>query len=208
MESQHTPFKELVYDRDWTVMDSQDKRYFRTYEDSEEQVRKDLQYHPDVIKDFINFLLADLASAAAVGYIGGLNDEEHNNETLAGTLTDLYDKIADLAEDLKLAQAGENVALLSNSVSFTSGDWKLSDGAYTLTLAQNLHGRTDNKFTYRIWANAGGVLREDVWAVAGTRVEYRPDRTIRLTADEPYDGRIVLSGVGYSANTSGADSEE
>lgn len=195
-------FKRLEYDRVWTVKDD-DEKGFRTYQDSEEQVRKDLQYHPDVIKDYINRLLAALESGDAAGSIG---DNKEGN--LEETLGHLYDKIDELTEDLKLAQAGENVALLSNSVSFASEQWVLSDGAYTLKLAQDLHGRTDNIFTYRIWANVDDVLREDVWAVAGTRVAYLSDKTIQLTADEAYDGRIVFSGVGYNANTSGVDSEE
>ena len=40
---------ELEYERVWT-----NRQDFKTYEDSEDEVRADLQYHPNAIKDYLN----------------------------------------------------------------------------------------------------------------------------------------------------------
>lgn len=61
---------DLVYQRVWT-----NREQFPTYEGSEDQVRLDLQYHPDAIKNFINdTLLPALNALIEGGYAPGAVD--------------------------------------------------------------------------------------------------------------------------------------
>lgn len=187
------PFTRLEYKRVWTV-DDDDEQGFRTYQESEEQVRKDLQYHPDEIKNFINdWLLKELESGEAASLIG---DGEKGK--LADTLRDLYDGIAKVAKDLEGAVIGKVPGALAGSlVGFEETAWDAGDTGYTLTLAQGDHGRDNAVFGYQLWAKVGDVWCSDVWAVAGTRVDYREsDKAIVLTAEEAYEGKITFFGFG------------
>lgn len=187
------PFTRLKYDRVWTV-DDDDIHGFRTYQESEEQVRKDLQYHPDTIQKFINEdLLKELESGEAASLIGA-----GENLTLADALRDLYDGIAKVAKDLEGAVIGEVPGALAGSlVGFEETAWDAGDTGYTLTLAQGYHGRDNAVFGYQLWAKVNGAWCSDVWAVAGTRVDYREsDKAIVLTAEEAYEGKITFFGFG------------
>jgi len=187
------PFTRLEYKRVWTV-DDDDEQGFRTYQESEEQVRKDLQYHPDEIKNFINdWLLKELESGEAASLIGA-----GENLTLADALRDLYGEIDRLDNELVNVTVGDLPgALRGNLVGFEETAWAAGDTGYTLTLAQGYHGRDNAVFGYQLWAKVGDVWCSDVWAVAGTRVDYREsDKAIVLTAEEAYEGKITFFGFG------------
>ena len=184
-------FQRLEYERVWTV-DDEDEKGFRTYQDSEQQVREDLQYHPDAIKHFINGLLDVLESSDAADLIG-----DGKKGRLADTLNDLYTEIDRLDNELlNVTTGGLPGALRGSLVNFSAGSWQVSDNGYTLTLNQEAHGRENATFGYRLWARVNGVWCSDVWAVAGTQVDHQSDTdTIVLTAEEPYEGKISFFGV-------------
>ena len=179
-------FDRLNYEKDW-----KNKSDFPTYQDSEQQVREDLQFHPDAVRNFINnTLLPALESAKAAAQIG---DEQKGN--LAATLTHIYDELTRIEEDVKTLAGGDAPeAMRSKLISFEETDWAESGNGYTITIAQADHGRNSSAFGYQLWAAVSGALRSDVWCVAGTSVEY-VNGDVLLTAEEPYTGKVAFFGV-------------
>ena len=195
-------FERLKFERLWTVKDETDQKGFRTYQDSEDQVRADLQYHPDAIKNFLDGLLDVLESAKAAGLIGVDADEEvlartDGEGTVAAVLRDLYNEVARVEGMIDdILTSGTPDALRSAMVGFGENTWVAGqDGGYTMTLNVDSHKRRSATFGYQLWAEVDGVMRSNVWLAAGTDVAYQSDGTIVLTTEEPYAGRIAFFGV-------------
>lgn len=87
-------FTKLAFERDWNRVED-----FPTYQDSEQQVRADFQYHPDAILKFINeTLLKELEEKTAAAQLG-----DGHKGTVELTLTDLYALLDKLRADLEQA---------------------------------------------------------------------------------------------------------
>jgi hypothetical protein len=87
-------FTKLAFERDWNRVED-----FPTYQDSEQQVRADFQYHPDAILKFINeTLLKELEAKTASANIG-----DSHKGTVALTLADLYALLDNLRTELEQA---------------------------------------------------------------------------------------------------------
>lgn len=186
------PFDRFEFTKDWTAGPDEGDRYFPAYQDSENQVRADLQLLPNELKNAIHALLDKLESAEAAGLIGG-----GKKGTLEATLADLYTEVQRVENDLKtLAAGGAPEAVRTAVVGFDAGAWEVTSGGYAMTVSQKIHGRNSYAFGYQLWAEVGGVLRSDVWYASGTCVEYVPTNgNIVLTAEEPYAGRVAFFGV-------------
>lgn len=87
-------FPKLTYEKTW-----EDPAAFPTYQDSEQQVRADLQYHPDAILRYINETL--LPALAAETAAAGLGDARTGK--IQTTIEELYELIATLRSDLEQA---------------------------------------------------------------------------------------------------------
>lgn len=87
-------FTKLTYEKDWNRAED-----FPTYEGSEQQVRADLQYHPDAIMEFINETLLEELE----GETGAANVGDSHEGTVALTLADLYARLDNLRTELEQA---------------------------------------------------------------------------------------------------------
>ena len=183
-------FNRLTFGRDWTK-----ETDFPTYQDSEEQVRADLQYHPNALQDFINnTLLAALEGKTAAGNLGALNGGAA--ATIQSVLDSYADDIAQLVEDIKtLASGGVPAIVRSTSVVFESASWVQTSSGVSLTIAKAEHKRDGDTFGYNLYQKVDGVYRSGTWGAAATRVVYNTNGSITLTADEAYSGKIVFFGM-------------
>ena len=188
-------FERLKFARLWTVDDETEEKGFRTYQDSETRVREDLQYHPDAILAFLNEkLLPALESKDACESIG-VTMEGTEAATLAGAL-------AHIVEEFKRVDGRvDNMAtgmlpgdMLAKKITFAETDWKSGNGVYSLSILYANHTRVNDTFGYRLWCNTANGPVSDCWAVQGTSVVYI-NGTVILTAEEPYSGHIVFTGV-------------
>ncbi len=181
------PFTRLQYGKVWTSSGD-----FPTFEESEMQVREDLQYHPDAVKLFLNnTLLKELEASSAAGKIG---DGRKGN--LAATLSDIYATLSTHAKDIENLAAGEAPeSVKASAFAFASTDWISSGSVYKLTIPRSSHKRISNLFGYKLEYNASGTYLTNVWATAGTDVVYDLYGNVVLTSDSAYSGRIVFYGV-------------
>lgn len=181
------PFTRLQYGKVWTSSSD-----FPTFEESETQVREDLQYHPDAVKSFLNdTLIKELEASGGAGKIG---DTRKGN--LASTLTDIYSTLATHTENIKDLAAGEAPeSVKASAVAFAASDWTASGSLYKLTISQSSHKRLSNLFGYKLEYNESGTYLTNVWATAGTDVAYDSSGNVVLTSDSAYSGRIVFFGV-------------
>ena len=185
------PFTKFEFKKDWTESDKNSDRYFKTYEDSEEQVREDLQLQPNELKSAIHRLIDELESASAADMIGESAGADGSVVTLAQALSSIRKSIAALDSDItNLMDAQVPDGLRSSQVDLTIEGW---DGT-TYTVDPDTHRRKSSIFGYQIWVDVGGDLRSDTWVAAGTSVVYDKGNIV-LTAEEPYAGKIVFFGV-------------
>lgn len=183
-------FSRLSYGKVWT--NAQD---FPSYESSETQVRADMQYHPDAVKDFLNsVLLGELESGEGAGLIG-----DKRKGTVALTLEDIYKILDTHAEDIKDLAGGETPESLKGvRVTFSLSDWTLSDDGsyYKIVLSKDQHKRTSTIFSYVLSCLSGGAYKKNTWATAGTDVLYSAsEQKVTLRSNEPYAGAVAFFGV-------------
>jgi len=176
-------FARLHYKKDWNNPDD-----FPTHEDSEAQVRLDLQFHPDAVRDYVNdTLLPALENGQGAAELG----------TTEGPLQAVLDAVkADLQA---LAAGGVPSVSQCVRVDFEEEGWTREgeDGPYTLAIAREAHRRYGAAFGFNLWHRVDGELRNDTWSVWETRVcaPVDGDGTIRLSSPEPFAGEIVFFGV-------------
>lgn len=184
-------FKRLAFLKDWTRSDD-----FPTHEDSEAQVREDLQYHPNAIRDFLNdVLLKALESPTAMKNIGA------SFGGVSGTLEDVLkaaqeelDKLDQSVVDLALGEAPE--AVKAAVVDFTAEEWTAGEGNARLRLPREAHKRCSCAFGFNLWQRLEDGLRGGTWAAESTSVTYDEETgEAVLEAEEAYAGRIVFFGV-------------
>ena len=183
-------FSRLSYAKVWT-----NSRDFPSYEGSETQVRADMQYHPDAVKQFINsVLLPELESSKGAGLIG-----DDRKGTVALTLADIYKVLADHEEDIKDLAGGEAPESIRGvRLTFALTDWALSDDGsyYKIVFSKDDHKRASNAFGYVLSYLSGGSYKKNTWATAGTDVRYSASTNeITLRTAEPYAGAVAFFGV-------------
>lgn len=184
-------FDKFEFTKDWTETDNKSLRYFPTHQDSETRVREDQQLLYNELKNAIHALVDALASASAAEHIGV---DEH--DSLADALNYIYEEMTRIENDVKnLAGGDAPEAVRSKEVGFTEDSWTAVGDSYVLVIPESQHTRADTRFGYQIWALVDGAYRSDTWYGSGTCVEYLGDKSIQLTAEEPYDGRIAFFGV-------------
>lgn len=182
---------ELEFEKVWT--DSDD---FPTYEGSEEQVRADMQYHPDAIRDYINnVLLPALYAETAAGNIG---DEQEGN--VAATMAALLRRIEKNDKAIVDLAAGDAPEAVKSAIcEFGETDWAedLVDGYWELAISKEEHKRSSAAFGYRLESAVGeNSYKTGTWNAHSTAVRYiEASGEIRLVAPEAYRGRITFFGV-------------
>ena len=182
--------KKLSYEKNWTRAED-----FPAYEENERQVRADLQYHPDAIRDYLNdTLLPALEDRTAAGQLGAV----HNGAAASvQTILDTHRmQMNQLADDLaELASGGVPAVIRSAAVTFDKDSWSTVDGMAHLAVSASDHRRENENFGYNLYLLADGTYRSGTWAAAMTCVLYNSDGSITLTAEEPYSGKIVFFGL-------------
>lgn len=180
------PFTRLSYSKLWT-RDTD----FPTYQDSEHQVREDMQYHPSAIRDFINdTFMRELESAEGAAKLG---DAQKGN--LAATLADIYATLKQLDEDLRTLADGETPgAWRSVVVDFAIEDWVAGEDGYSISIPQATHNRVSAAFGFRVWQTEGN-LATNTWATSAVNAVYGTNGVITLSSEEAFSGFIVFFGV-------------
>ncbi len=180
----------LSYEKNWTKIED-----FPAYEENEAQVRADMQYHPDAVKDYLNNqLLKELAAKGAAAELGAVN--EGAAATVQSVLDAHKSKLDQLKEDIETVASGGTPELVkSTPVSFSAGSWAAVSGAVQLTIPKSDHKRENGNFGYNLYQLVDGVYRSGTWGTVSTRVVYNAGGSIILTADEPYTGKIVFFGL-------------
>lgn len=173
-------FTRMKFTKDWTNAED-----FPTYEDSETQVRADLQLLFDELRDFLNETLfpalEDGTGAAEL-------------RTAEGTLQEVLDGFK--ADIQTIAAGGVPSVSQCVSVPFAGEDWaEGEDGAFTLAIPQEVHKRYGAAFGFNLWQTAEDGTDNRTWNVLSTRAARGEDGTITLTAPERYGGVIVFFGV-------------
>ena len=183
-------FTRLTYEKDWTRVED-----FPTYESNEAQVREDMQYHPNAVKEFLNALLDVLEGKAAAASLGA-SDDNGASASLQGVLDAHAQTMAALRNDVDtLAGGGVPVSAQSVEVEFQETSWMSITGGAELLITQSDHKRTRAAFGYNIYQLVDDTYRSAVWGAAATRVTYNSDGSITLTTDQAYDGKIVFFGL-------------
>ena len=183
-------FTRLTYERDWTKAED-----FPTYESSEVQVRADMQYHPNAVKEFINTLLTTLEGQTAATSLGA-SDENGLATTMQSVLDTHAETLAHIQEEMDtMAGGGVPLSVQSVEVKFQKWSWFSMAGGATLTIAPSEHKRNRSAFGYTIYQLVDNTYRSGTWGAATTRVTYNPDGSITLATDQSYAGKIVFFGL-------------
>lgn len=183
-------FTRLTYERDWTRAED-----FPTYESSEVQVRADMQYHPNAIKEFINTLLATLEGQTAATTLGA-SDENGTATTMQHVLDTHAATLAQMQEEMStMAGGGVPLAVQSVEVKFQWSSWLAVANGVTLTIPPSEHQRKRSAFGYEIYQLVNNMYRGGTWGAASTQVTYNMDGSITLVTDQPYTGKIVFFGL-------------
>lgn len=188
-------FVRLNYGKNWTSAED-----FPTYEDSEVQVRADLQYHPDAVRTYLNdTLLTTLEGAGCAGELGTRDGK------LQKVLDEAMDRLTQAENDiLDITTGGGTSVNQCACVSFDASQWtRRGDGDYVLSIPKSKHKRTSDAFGYCLWQSDPSApfgvewqLRSDLWGVAATRVFYnRHTGDMSLTAPEAYGGTAAFFGM-------------
>lgn len=190
------PFSRLKFEKVWTS--SAD---FPTYEGSETQVRADMQYHPDAIRDYLNNLfLKELEGPNGSSMIGA-----GTGLTLEQALELIRIQLTAQGEDIKNISIGEPAeSIRSILVEFAAEEWSGTPvegeetvvAPYTLVIPYEKHKRLSEAYGYRLQMLADGQYKTNVWAAMETQVVFDAEtKEIRMTGEEPYAGRVVFFGV-------------
>lgn len=186
------PFERLAFEREWT-----NSEHFDRYVDSEAQVRADLQYHPDKIKEFLNqVLLSAMEASSASGTLGAV-DGDGRDTNIQAILNAHLSHLRQLDEDVEtLASGGVPSVSRCTPVDFKETDWVTAGDRYRLTIPQSMHRRTSAAFGYNLWEKVGSTLDDSTWNVVGTTVRYETGNgDIVLEAEEAYAGSATFFGV-------------
>ena len=181
----------LNFGKDWT-----NKNDFPAYEDNEAQVRADMQYHPNAVRDFINeTLLAELEAKGAASQLGAVD-----SSGVAATIQTILDGIAvsmkQMSDDIEtLASGGVPSVVQSVAVPFTADSWSPTEDGVLLVIGQAEHKRTSANFGYNLYGMVDGVYVGGWIGSASTQVVYNEDGSMTLTAPEAYAGKIVFFGL-------------
>ena len=184
-------FQRLVFKKHWTS-----EVDFPAYEESEEQVRGDLQYHPDALRDYLNeVLLRALESVSAPRSLGAAAGG------VSGTLQDVLDSYLDRFEalddrvrELVVGEIPETVR--SSAVNFTGHGWTETEDGWKLRVVKSAHNRADSRFGCTVRQLVDGAYRAGTWDAAGVSVVYDEETgDMVLTAEHPFSGQIVFFGV-------------
>ena len=183
-------FKELTYGKVWTSAED-----FPTYQNDEQQVRADMQYHPDAVKDYINNqLLKELSEKGAAANLGALLDGAA--ASVQGVLDNHMAALSQLRSDMEsLAGGGTPDLVKSTPVNFLHDSWVTTADGVSFTILKSEHKRQNANFGFNLYQLVDGTYRTGTWGTASTRVTYNTDGSITLTADESYSGRIVFFGL-------------
>lgn len=184
-------FKKLEFKKDWTSVSD-----FPTYQDSEVQVRADLQYHPNAVRDFLNqTLLTELEAKTSAGNLGAVN-ENGTADTIQHILDSYNEKLVQMMEDIKTVAAGGVPSVVqSSTVTFSADSWAVVSNTATLMIPKSDHRRETGDFGYNLYQLVNGAYKSGTWGTAATRVAYDSEGSIILTADEAYSGKIVFFGT-------------
>lgn len=180
----------LEYGKVWT-----NDADFPTYQTDETQVRADLQYHPDAVKNYINDkLLKALEAKGAAAELGAVADGQRTSIQI---ILDRYaNELAQLKEDIEtVATGGVPSVIQSASVTFSTASWSTVGSDATLTIPKSDHKRDNGNFGYDLYQLVGSVYKSGTWGAVATRVTYNANGSITLTADEAYAGKIVFFGM-------------
>lgn len=183
-------FTRLDFKKLWT-----NEKDFPTYEGSENQVRQDMQYHPDAIRTYLNeTLLKELEGSSGAGHIG-----DSQKGTLADTLVEIFRHFEQNDQDIRDLASGESPeAVRAARVEFDTTGWVLDSSThlFELRLIQSQHTRRNDAFGYTLRCKAAEGEVANSWAAAGTDVVYDAESgDIILTAENAYAGVIVFFGV-------------
>lgn len=182
-------FTRLSYKKDWTRVED-----FPTYQSDETQVRADLQYHPDAVKEYIDTLLKELENKTAAAELGAMSDGAAT--TVQSVLDSHKSELEQLREDIEtVASGGVPSAVMSTAVTFSADSWATVSGAAQLTIPKSDHKRENANFGYNLYQLADSAYRSATWGTASTRAVYNSGGSITLTTDEPYSGKIVFFGL-------------
>lgn len=183
-------FKELTYGKVWTSAED-----FPTFQNDEEQVRADMQYHPDVIREYINgTLLPTLDGQTAAQLLGAVQDGAAS--TVQGVLDAHRESLVQLAADIQtLASGGVPTVAQSTAVTFAADGWADTGAGKMLRIPKSDHKRENANFGFNLYQLVEGSYRSGTWGTASTRVVYGDNGTVTLTADEAYSGKIVFFGL-------------
>lgn len=179
--------KTLSYLRSW-INDTD----FPTYVTEESRVREDLQYHPDVIKNYINNdIVAGLAAQDGASHVG------YGATTVAGQLGHIDTELASMADDINRLAAGDTPqAVMALRLGFPAENWTAAENGYELRIPPEIHKRTGPGFLCEIRMWNGEAYVSNTWATAGTIVRYdEATDYIVLSYDCAYYGEIVFLGV-------------
>lgn len=186
-------FERLSFTKDWTNHDD-----FPTYEDSEAQVRADLQFHPNALRDYLNeVLLSALEDPAASQKLGA------SVTGISGTLQNVLDAylehLGTLDENVRDLAAGEAPeAVRAAKVEFTGEGWAEDSGSgrFVLRILRSQHTRRNDVFGYSLKSLVEGAHCSNTWETVCTDVAYDSESgDVILTAENPYDGVIIFFGV-------------
>ena len=162
----------LEYKKTWTSSGD-----FPTYEDSEQQVRADLQYHPDAIRNYLNGTVAPA--------VEGLEEAQ----------TQMGEKLDEHGQAIvDLAAGNPPEAVKAARVEFGAEDWAaLLDGdGVRLIIPQSAHRRKNGDFGYTLWDGD----QTGTWNTLGTDVRWDGETgDVSLLAEEAFAGAIVFFGV-------------
>lgn len=193
-------FERLKYGKSW-----EDPADFPTYEDSETQVRADLQYHPDAVRDFINEkLIAALEGPEGAASLG-VAETAQGSKTLQAALDEYMARFERVDDDIRLVAAGvepgTGKAVSSFYRLFEADDWP--DGALRVPMAEHgmRPGQTICAYTLRmrVGRNARDYLKEEQLDEARSALTGAEAAALAANAETPgtypasEDGHIPLS---------------
>lgn len=184
-------FDKLSFEKSWTSA-----KDFPTYQDSEERVRADMQYHPDALRDYLNNVLIPALEAKTAAASLGAQAANGDGTTVQIILNGIATELSTLAEDITtLTSGGVPAKVRCVPVAFTAESWVGTSDGVSLTIAQSEHKRNDDRFGYNIYQLVDGVYRGGMWGAASTRVTYNDGGMITLAADAAFSGKIVFFGL-------------
>lgn len=185
-------FERLQYGKSW-----EDPADFPAYEDSEAQVRADLQYHPNAVRDYINEkLIAALEGPEGAASLG-VTGTAQGSKTLQAVLDEYMARFERVDDDISVVAAGGiPTQAQCVAVPFSAGDWTRGEAGYALSVPQLDHKRPGAAFGFRLWEAGADGAPGSTWNTAATQVGTPgEDGAIVLTAPEAYAGTIVFFGL-------------